>query len=62
MKLKVYTANYPYGYSESFLTNELDVLKKTIPSIELIPYTQNGAIQKNRDSTIALPVFSARAG
>ena len=59
MKLKVYTANYPYGYSESFLTNELDVLKKTIPSIELIPYTQNGAIQKNRDSTIALTPYKA---
>lgn len=46
MKLRVYTASYPFGFSESFLGNELEVLTQVIPEIEVYPYAPNGKKQE----------------
>lgn len=45
MKLRLFTANYPYGFGESFINNELPYLAKAFDSTIIYPYKEVGTIQ-----------------
>lgn len=45
MKLKLFTACYPYGFGESFINNELAVLKNEFEAVKIYPFEAKGNLQ-----------------
>lgn len=43
--LRLFTSNYPYGFGESFLNNELPGLEKEFDEVVIYPYSKAGNIQ-----------------
>lgn len=58
-RLYIFTANFPYGYAESFLETEIDYLAKKFTQIYIIPFTgEISAIRLVPDNCVVLNPIS----
>lgn len=57
MHLRLFTANYPYGYSESFLNNEVPFLKKEFDHLSIIALQKKEGVQRSFANDIEVFVF-----